>query len=434
MVRLSFFVSAVFLASVFLTLVTAKPDYPTKIPNGQNPSLPCMELGHINCAAGGPRNQFGLDFAANAYTWDETLCMMDSDGDGLTNGEELGDPCCQWTGAGDDGMLRTDNISHPGNDTSTEAMGQEGCTQGGANMAAPAAAATTAAATAAAATEGPNAAPGAPEASMMPGGDAQGLMTASPVPTGVAQGMTGENPLMTASPVPTDAAGVTTGVPNFPAAESGAPAGPAGTDGPFDNEADASLTPSPEGSSLLDAAACFPAEATVMIKGGSKVAMKDLKVGDEVLAKMPNTYSSVYMFSHKEQNSVNDFVRVSTSNGHVITASPGHYIIVNGKMKAAGSIVGGDKLMTESGEDKVVGVENVRKQGLYNPHTVAGSIVVDGVLASDVTTAVKPSVARTLLAPFKLMYRLFQRDLSGGVLNNGWASLARLAPVGAKEL
>ena len=24
------------------------------------------------------------------------LCQEDSDGDGLTNGEELGDPCCTW--------------------------------------------------------------------------------------------------------------------------------------------------------------------------------------------------------------------------------------------------------------------------------------------------------------------------------------------------
>ncbi|VDP67653.1 unnamed protein product [Echinostoma caproni] len=47
----------------------------------------------------------------NSTNWSE-LCKLDSDGDGLTNGEELGDPECTWT----NGMQpnRTTNLSHPG--------------------------------------------------------------------------------------------------------------------------------------------------------------------------------------------------------------------------------------------------------------------------------------------------------------------------------
>ncbi|EFC38404.1 hypothetical protein NAEGRDRAFT_73885 [Naegleria gruberi] len=41
--------------------------------------------------------KFAKDFAKNKYVWDETFCLMDSDGDGLTNGDELGDPCCYWS-------------------------------------------------------------------------------------------------------------------------------------------------------------------------------------------------------------------------------------------------------------------------------------------------------------------------------------------------
>ena len=29
--------------------------------------------------------------------WDYCLCTHDSDGDGMTNGEELGDPNCVWS-------------------------------------------------------------------------------------------------------------------------------------------------------------------------------------------------------------------------------------------------------------------------------------------------------------------------------------------------
>lgn len=35
------------------------------------------------------------DFAAAGYTWSKQLCDRDSDGDGFTNGMELGDPDCQ---------------------------------------------------------------------------------------------------------------------------------------------------------------------------------------------------------------------------------------------------------------------------------------------------------------------------------------------------
>ena len=35
-----------------------------------------------------PLNVFGEALKANEYRWTEQLCMADSDGDGLTNGEE----------------------------------------------------------------------------------------------------------------------------------------------------------------------------------------------------------------------------------------------------------------------------------------------------------------------------------------------------------
>jgi len=38
---------------------------------------------------------------------------MDSDGDGLSNGEELGDPGCTWK-AGDKSPSTEAKISHPG--------------------------------------------------------------------------------------------------------------------------------------------------------------------------------------------------------------------------------------------------------------------------------------------------------------------------------
>ena len=114
--------------------VEAYPSFGSKVPNGEK--VPCLDeddpsciggycrgLGHGSCAGGVPGNPnlnpFGLDWKANGYEWTTDLCTADSDGDGYTNGEELGDPCCTWVagvfgGSGDSNYLQNFIPSHPG--------------------------------------------------------------------------------------------------------------------------------------------------------------------------------------------------------------------------------------------------------------------------------------------------------------------------------
>merc|ERR1711862_696191 len=65
---------------------------------------------------GGARNPFGEAFAKAGYEWTAELCTEDSDGDGQSNGLELGDPHCQWL----EGSVpaRIVDISHPGSSDS----------------------------------------------------------------------------------------------------------------------------------------------------------------------------------------------------------------------------------------------------------------------------------------------------------------------------
>jgi dopamine beta-monooxygenase len=44
--------------------------------------------------------------------WTRELCMKNSDGDGKTNGQELGDPHCTWTKG--EIPTHTNGLSHPG--------------------------------------------------------------------------------------------------------------------------------------------------------------------------------------------------------------------------------------------------------------------------------------------------------------------------------
>ena len=89
----------------------ALPAFRQRIPNGMN--VPgTAGVGHINRAGGGDLNRFGADFKAAGFRWTPELCKKDSDGDGLTNGQELGDPACVWRQG--QTPSRTTGITHPG--------------------------------------------------------------------------------------------------------------------------------------------------------------------------------------------------------------------------------------------------------------------------------------------------------------------------------
>lgn len=120
---------------LFSSAARGFPSYRFHIPNGHRVPCPegaegclpgfqvqnqppstCNGLGHTTCEGGSlPLNSFGESLTAFGYDWTLELCQEDSDGDGQTNGEELGDPCCNWTvgSMASDYMARM-TPSHPG--------------------------------------------------------------------------------------------------------------------------------------------------------------------------------------------------------------------------------------------------------------------------------------------------------------------------------
>jgi hypothetical protein len=75
----------------FAASVSAHAKYVPLNPNGNNTGV--AAIGHINTAGGGKTNQYGSDFdKIGKKNWNQALCQRDSDGDGQTNGLELGDP------------------------------------------------------------------------------------------------------------------------------------------------------------------------------------------------------------------------------------------------------------------------------------------------------------------------------------------------------
>jgi uncharacterized protein YjbI with pentapeptide repeats len=151
---------------------------------------------------------------------------------------------------------------------------------------------------------------------------------------------------------------------------------------------------------------CFPGSATVQLASGAIKRMDALDIGDSVLVG-PGVFSPVFMFTHRLPTLVvPDFVKLTTASGAALTVTPGHLIYADNELVAAGSVRVGAALRLADGSTSVVAraERSVADIGLFNPQTVHGDVVVDGVVASCYTRAVAAGVAHALLAPARAVF------------------------------
>mmetsp|Transcript_10124 Transcript_10124/g.22715 ORF Transcript_10124/g.22715 Transcript_10124/m.22715 type:complete len:424 (+) Transcript_10124:74-1345(+) len=113
---------------------SAYSSFQSRLPNGATVPCPsgvagcnngvCSGVGHDTCAGGpSPKNLFGDAFRNAGSMWTAALCQADSDSDGISNGEELGDPCCVWQSGQQPAYSAS---SHPGFASSTS-VGYQSC-------------------------------------------------------------------------------------------------------------------------------------------------------------------------------------------------------------------------------------------------------------------------------------------------------------------
>lgn len=113
-----FIVTLILFAMV--TILIARDWRIGQIPNGEKFS--CGNC-HIDIQGGGPRNDFGklvetkVTPAGHEEFWNSTLAFQDSDGDGFTNGQELGDPNGTWR-PGQPNPGSSSAVSNPGDPNS----------------------------------------------------------------------------------------------------------------------------------------------------------------------------------------------------------------------------------------------------------------------------------------------------------------------------
>lgn len=203
----------------------------------------------------------------------------------------------------------------------------------------------------------------------------------------------------------------------------------------------------------LQLGGCFPGEATVKLPGGMTTRMRDLRVGDKVLAARPDgrlEFQDIYFFGHRSSEVTAGFVRIELDSGRALELTPDHFVPVAAsgaagasalvaaaalgaaRMTYARNVKQGDLLLVLPGDlslatgdleglqiAQVIRTEAVVRRGLFNPYTMGGSIVVDGVLASahsswliDGAAArlgashLLPATFQALFAPLRALYAL----------------------------
>jgi len=160
---------------------------------------------------------------------------------------------------------------------------------------------------------------------------------------------------------------------------------------------------------------CFPEDSTVELRDGSIKAMSALEVGDEVRSNINGEFSEVFMFTHRLAKGTFDFLEISHKKNinAPITLSAGHYLYVNGALKRSDEVVLGDTLeLADGSTSEVVSIDTVRKTGLYNPQTLSGDIMINGIRASAYTKAIPPKIAHSLLRPLSAVFRMCGKDPS----------------------
>eukprot|EP00190_Bangiopsis_sp_CCMP1999_P006633 CAMPEP_0198722882 /NCGR_PEP_ID=MMETSP1475-20131203/469_1 /TAXON_ID= ORGANISM="Unidentified sp., Strain CCMP1999" /NCGR_SAMPLE_ID=MMETSP1475 /ASSEMBLY_ACC=CAM_ASM_001111 /LENGTH=711 /DNA_ID=CAMNT_0044483821 /DNA_START=221 /DNA_END=2356 /DNA_ORIENTATION=- len=224
--------------------------------------------------------------------------------------------------------------------------------------------------------------------------------------------------------------GATSGPPSEAPEQNTASPSPSGTVIPEPEQSDPEQSDPEQSDPEQSDPVCFPADARVTTADGRHRRMDELQVGDRVLVG-PGKAETVFMFSHQHREARSTMVHIDTEHA-AIELSAGHYLPIRGRLLAAQAVRVGDLITTANGSvEHVVRSFLVQKDGLFHPHTPSGRIVVNGVVATTYTSAVKPRLARVLLwIPMMLHHFGVSNPVENWFLrDNGW--IAQYVPKGA---
>lgn len=184
------------------------------------------------------------------------------------------------------------------------------------------------------------------------------------------------------------------------------------------------------GSSASSKGDCFPGSSVVERDDGVFLTMKDLRVGMRVRVfykediggsvlisdisnstfnSMKKHYSDVFFFSHQDEDAESVYLNLEftdpSNQKTTLKTSPNHLIYINNAFMKAELASLGDISSNADGDILILTGKSITTQrGLFNPHTMAGELIVDGVRVSCYTDTIESTLAHAMLAPLRAVY------------------------------
>lgn len=167
---------------------------------------------------------------------------------------------------------------------------------------------------------------------------------------------------------------------------------------------------------------CFPAHALVRLQDGRITPMSKLRTGN-IVQVGADRYSPIFSWTHTSPTAISTFVIIWHALGTMpLSVTPNHFVYKSdGSTILSRYLVVGDELLIANGTASVITkVETVTHRGLYNPQTLHGDIVVDGVRTSTYTLAVPPKTAHALLSPMRAAFNFFDAVIGIASPSSQW--------------
>lgn len=171
----------------------------------------------------------------------------------------------------------------------------------------------------------------------------------------------------------------------------------------------------------MEKGGCFPGWAQVTVAGGMQKSLSSLVPGDRVMAWSGTgqvVYSHVLLFLHHDQESLSTFLSLETEDGHRLALTPHHLVFLaldcgddssQYQAQFASKAKTGDCVLIHTAQGQVhpsqiISVSVAESVGVYAPLTEAGTLFVNGVLASSYALVEDHRLAHWGFGPLRFLF------------------------------
>jgi hypothetical protein len=170
-------------------------------------------------------------------------------------------------------------------------------------------------------------------------------------------------------------------------------------------------------------ASCFPSVSQIVLADGTFKSLSQIEIGDQVMVSENNVYEPVIAFIHAKREGLYDFLAIEvysslSNSSSTLFVSPNHLIFdfQSGEARFAGKFRVNDRVQfifnAKIVPGEIINIKLIKEQGYYAPLTPSGTIVVDGVVASNYATVSNHALAHQMMGFYRMWIKFMGASTS----------------------